>query len=477
MNLRMNSIVLTTGVLFLAGCAVGPNYKKPELQTPDKFSESAATQPSGDLSQWWKKFNDPELNSLIDRAIVQNLDLKIAIQRIREARALRGVSNSKLFPEFDGVGAYNSNQRSLNVGQSGFGDRQSESYQAGFDATWEIDIFGGLRREVEAADAQIGAAIESQRDATVSLVSEVARNYLVLRGSQREILITQNNIRTQSETLDLQRTRFKAGISSDLDVARAEAQVATTSATLPVFQTNVRQATHALGVLLGQDPGSLQQELLIDSPIPTMGDIPSVPAGLPSDLLLRRPDLRVAERNLASATANIGVATSDLFPRFSLTGNIGLQSESVKNLGDGDSLFWGVGPSFRWNLLNFGRVTSNIEVQNARQEQALLSYKNSVLGALRDVEDSLVAYDREKERNTQLKQAVASNRRAVDLAQQLYSRGLVDFLNVLQAQRELFVVESQFVDSERQLGLNLIAIYKSLGGGWESQMKEDAQVK
>ena len=466
MNSQMKSVAVLSAVLFMGGCAVGPNYKTPEIQTPDNFSESPTTQPAGDLSQWWTKFNDPTLNSLVERAVAQNLDLKIAGERIREARALRGVSNSQFFPQVDGVAGYSRSRRSLQTGQPTFGDRDTDLYSAGFDASWEIDVFGGLRREIEAADAQIGAAIESRHDATVSLISEVARNYLVLRGAQREILITQNNIRTQADTLDLQQTRFKAGISSDLDVARAEAQVATTSASLPVFQITVRQSIHALGVLLGQNPGSLHQELLIDSPIPTIGDVPNVPAGLPSELLLRRPDIRAAERNLAAASANIGVATSEYFPRFALTGQIGLQSDTLKNLPEGDSAFWGFGPSFRWNLLNFGRVGSNVRVQNAREQQAMLSYQNTVLGALREVDDSLVAYDRERERWTQLKQAVASNRRAVDLAQQLYSRGLVDFLSVLQAQRELFVVESQLVDSERQVSVNLIAIYKALGGGW-----------
>jgi NodT family efflux transporter outer membrane factor (OMF) lipoprotein len=466
MNPQIKSMAVLSAILFVGGCAVGPNYKKPETRTPENFSEAPTTQPAGDLAQWWTKFNDPKLDSLIDRAVAQNLDLKIAAQRIREARALRGISGSQLWPQVDGVGGYSRSRRSNQTGQPNFGDRDTDLWSAGFDASWEIDVFGGLRREIESADAQIGAAIESQRDATVSLVSEVARNYLVLRGSQRQILITQNNIRTQAETLNLQKTRFKAGISSDLDVARSEAQVATTSATLPIFQTNVRQAIHALGVLLGQEPGSLQQELLVDSPIPSAGNVPYVPAGLPSELLLRRPDIRAAERQLAAATANIGVATSDYFPRFALTGQIGLQSDVLKNLPEGDSTFWGFGPSFRWNLLNFGRVRSNVEVQNARQQQALLSYDNTILSALREVEDSLVAYDRERERWAQLTQAVSSNRRAVDLANQLYSRGLVDFLSVLQAQRELFLVENQLVDSERQVSLNLIAIYKALGGGW-----------
>lgn len=466
MNVQMNSVVLISAALFVGGCAVGPNYQRPDIATPENFSESPTTQPAGDLSQWWTKFNDPTMNSLIERAIAQNLDLKIAAQRVREARAVLGISKANLLPAIDGVGAYSRSRRSLQSGQPNIGDRDTDLWSMGFDAAWEIDIFGGLRREVESADAQLGSVIESQRDVTVSLVAEVARNYLVLRGAQRQILITRNNIRTQSETLDLQQTRFKAGISSDLDVARAEAQVATTSAALPVFQRNVRQAIHALGVLLGQHPGALQQELLTDAPIPNAGQLPTVPAGLPSDLLLRRPDIRVAERNLAAANANIGVAVADYFPRFALTGQIGYQSDEFKNLAEEYSMFWGIGPSIRWNLLNFGRVRNNVEAQNARQQQALLLYENTILRALQDVDDSLIAYDRARERWTQLNQAVASNRRAVDLANQLYSRGLVDFLSVLQAQRELFQAEAQQVESEQLVSENLIAIYKALGGGW-----------
>lgn len=450
----------------LGGCSVGPNYKQPELKTPDAFSQAATTQPAGDVSQWWKSFNDPTLNELIDRAVAQNLDLKIAAARLREARAFRGISNSKFFPQVDGAGAYTATRSSENTGAFQLPDRDSELYQLGFDATWEIDVFGGLRREVQSADALIGSAIENQRDALVTLTAEVARNYIILRGNQREITITQNNIRTQQDTLDLQNTRFKAGISSDLDVARAEAQVATTTSTLPVFQTNARTAIHRLGVLLGQDPGSLAAELMVESPIPSVEGWPTVPVGLPSELLRRRPDIRRAERDLASATANIGAAVADYFPRFSLNGQFGVGSEKGSNLFEEESIFWGIGPAFRWNLLNFGRVRSNVEVQNARQEQALLNYEQTVLRAFQDVDDSLVAYDRGRERYAQLSQAVASNRRAVDLAQQLYQRGLVDFLNVLQAQRELFQTESQMIESESQLVQNLIAVYKSIGGGW-----------
>jgi outer membrane protein, multidrug efflux system len=321
-----------------------------------------------------------------------------------------------------------------------------------------------VRREVEAADADVAAAVEDRRDVLVTLLSDVARNYIELRGLQRQLDIAQRNIRSQRETLGLTQTRFNAGLSGELDVARSRALVAGSESALPVIETNIKASLHRLAVLLGEEPNALKRELEASRPIPVHG--PEVPLGLPSELLRRRPDIRRAERQLAAATARVGVATADLFPRFSLTGALGLQSDQLRDLGSWDSRFWSIGPSVSWPVLDFGRIRSNIRVQDARAEQALVTYQRSVLVALEDVENALVRYAKEQTRRQYLQEAVVANRRAVELGQELYTRGLVDFLSVLESQRQLFQSEDQLVQSEQLVAAQLVALYKALGGGW-----------
>ena len=328
-----------------------------------------------------------------------------------------------------------------------------------------MDIFGGVRRDVEAANADIGAAEENLRDVFVTLLAEVARNYIDLQGIRLRIGILKSNLAARQEILALTRIRFDAGLATGLDVARAETLVAATRARLPVLDTEERRIVHRLGVLVGEPPGILLPELSRETPIPLHP--PHVPVGLPSEMLRRRPDIRRAEKELEAATARIGVATADLFPRFSLTGSFGRRSDALEDLSSGRSQLWGFGPSVRWPLFAGGRIRANIQVRNARQEQALVLYEKAVLNSLEDVENALVSYSREQERHRSLMEAVAADRWAVDLANSRYSGGLEDFLSVLDAQRSLFDSEDQLAQSEQALAEDAVRLYKALGGGWE----------
>ena len=476
-TLRLSSAIALLPVL--AGCALGPQYREPNLAVPEKWSEMRNGQnpaDSRDISRWWAAFDDPVLDSLVDRAIKKNLDLRVAEGRIREARAARGIIAADRLPSIDASASYTRSERSESVppfrpgspgGAAGspFGNRVQNLFEAGFDAGWEIDIFGAVRRDVEAASAELDAVIENRRAVVVTLLAEVARNYVELRGDQLRMAILENNLEAQRDALSLTRVRFSAGLANDLDVARAEALLSTTQAQVPVLETSSRQAIHRIGVLLGEYPGALMPELAKEAPIPLHP--PGVPAGLPSDLLRRRPDIRRAERELAAATARIGVATADLFPRFLLTGAFGGRSDVIGDLATGPGRSWGFGPSVRWPVFAGGRIRANVRAQNARQEQALALYEKAVLTSMEEVENSLVAYSQEQERRILLAASVESNRRAADLAASRYSAGLDDFLSVLDALRSLYASQDRLAQSEKTVEVNVIGLYKALGGGWE----------
>ncbi len=453
-----------------AGCLVGPNYQPPQTEMPRQWSarqaKAAAAPSDRELARWWAIFHDPVLASLEARALKSNLDLKQALARLRQARASRGIAAGGLGPTLDASGSY---QRSRS---SSAGSRYSSSsdgyvgdlYQAGFDAGWELDIFGGLRRGLEAADADLLAALEASRQVRVSLAAEVALNYLNLRTMQQRSAIARANLKAQRHTAQLTRQRFRAGFVSGLDAANAEAQAATTAAQIPLLEASARQSIHALSLLLGLQPAALLSELAPTGPIPPAP--PSVPAGLPSDLLRRRPDIRQAEAKLHAATARIGVATADLFPRLTLTGAAGYQSSDFQSWFGSAGRFWSIGPSISWSIFQSGKIKANIELQKARAEEALLAYRQTVLGSLREVEDALVATSSEREHRKELAAAVAANRRAVELSTRLYADGQTDFLNVLQAQGSLYASEDALVRSNGTVCTNLIALYKALGGGW-----------
>lgn len=466
-------------LVFIAiGCTVGPEYQAPQVAVPARFGAATQPAPPVDLAHWWTTFNDPQLDSLVARAVEGNLDLKVAESRIREARALRGVVAADAWPGVNANGSFRRSRMSENAfdtggqnsggqnfgGFAGPGDT-TNLWTLGFDAAWEIDVFGGVRRSVEAAEADISARIEDRRDALVTLLAEVARNYLELRGYQQQIEIARRNVAIQQEAAEVAASKAKLAGGSELDVARAQAQVASTQSLIPQLEALRDQSAHRLAVLLGREPRALVGELAPIKPI-AKGP-PVVPPGLPSELLRRRPDIRRAEREIAAASARIGVATADLYPKFSITAALGLQSEKFSSLGDWGSRYWNLAPGVSWNVFDAGRIRSNIEVYTERERAALLQYEKTVLTALEEVESALVAYEKEQARRELLANAVERNRRAVELAKTLYQGGARDFLNVIDAERALALSEDQLVQSERLISTNLVALYKALGGGWE----------
>ncbi len=476
------------GALILPACQVGPDYTRPELSMPAAWSEApppppAEATPAIDLDRWWTSFNDAQLDSLIDRAVAANLDLRQAAGRYREALALRGVVAADAWPQVDVDASAAWLQGSDNLGGA-FGNggvggpplvaggAQRDTYSAGFIAGWELDVFGRVSRAVEAAGADVQAAQENLRDVLLALLAEVAGSYVDLRGFQQRLAITNQNIETQAAAVEITEARLAAGLASELDVAQARALLAGTQSEVPVLEIGVRRAVHRLGVLLAQAPDALSSELLAAKPIPLPdpaapdSGLGAIPLGVPSDLLRRRPDVRRAEQELAAATARIGVATADLFPRFSLTGSFGFASDDLGNLADSDSQFWSIGPTVRWPIFDAGRIASNIKVQDARQEQALAAYQRTVLLSLEEVENVLASSVREEVRRRALAEAVAANTRASDLAQELYTRGLRDFLPVVDAQRSLYESQDLLVQSDQAIAQNLIALCKALGGGW-----------
>jgi len=460
------------------GCAVGPDYRPPEMKVQENWdgqavvTEALPSKTKADpvtLAEWWNSFNDPILSSLVEMAIRSNLDVRQAEARILQARAARGVAGAPLYPQVETSVIYQKSQGSSEAAGGGAiatAGGVRELFQVGLDATWELDIFGGTRRNLEAATADFRAAMEDRRDVLITLVGDVGTNYFNLRGFQSQVDIARKNLEAQKKTAKITHKRFAAGFIGRLDVANADAQVATTEAQIPLLESSAKAAIYNLGVLLGREPAVLAQDLA--KPLPIASSPPEIPVGLPSDLVRRRPDIRRTEAQLHAATARIGVATADLFPRFNLAGTLGVSAGDIARLGNiGASKFWSFGPTVSWPVFAGGRIRWNIKVQEAIQEQTLAAYEKTVLTALRDVETTLVAFAKEQERLKSLTEAVASNRQAVDLAMRLYVAGRTDFLNVLTAQRSLYANEDALAQSHRTLATNLVALYKALGGGWE----------
>ena len=484
--MKPNRLLTVALLAFLAGgCAnlpsVGPDYHAPETKTPARWGGPLAggeTNSTAATAAWWKNFHDPELDSLIERAACSNLDLRIAQARVREARAHYRMTSADFWPTIDGSGSYARNRQSEHQPVLGSLPMppgvpfENDVYQAGFDATWEIDVFGGTRRAVESAKAQVAATQFGEREVLVTLLGEVARNYAEARGYQRRLEIARENIRAQEQSLAITQNRFTNGLTSDLDVQQASTLLATTRAVVPALETALDASIHRLGVLLGQTPESLETELAAVTPIPAAP--PVVPVGLPSELLLRRPDVALTERQLAAATAKIGVAKADLFPKFFLTGIAGFEGLSADEWFKSGSRFWSVGPAVQWRMFDAGRIRANVQVQNARQEQALASYEQTALSAFEDVENALTAYAKEQIRRQSLEDAVKSSEESLRLANQLYANGLVNFINVLDGERSLYQAQDALVQSDKTVTTDVIALYKSLGGGWEAIGQPDA---
>lgn len=454
-------------LLLLSGCVtVGPDYVPPEQTAAEKWHTEpgngliAAPLDRQALADWWTTLNDPLLTDLIELALADNHDLRLARARIRETRAQRGISVSEAFPTIDASGTFRRSRSSEGTGSGS----EMNLYNLSFDASWELDLFGGIRRSVEAAQAELEASQEDLRDVLVSLLAEVALNYVEVRSFQTRLSIATANLMLQAETHDITRWRYEAGLTSQLDVEQSLFNLEQTRAELPTLRTGLAQATNRLAVLLGRNPGFVQGRLAEDKPIPVTTI--DVAIGVPAEVLHRRPDIRRAERQLAARTAQIGVATAELYPHLSLSGSIGLETLSAGQLFTAKSQTHGGGPGFSWNIFAAGRVRQNIAVQNALQEQALLSYEAAILTALQEVENSLTAYANEQLRRKSLSAAAQAAERAVELARDQYASGLIDFQTVLESQRTLLSLQSSLTISDGQVTSNLISLYKALGGGW-----------
>jgi outer membrane protein, multidrug efflux system len=469
-------VTLAVPLFIVTGCAVGPDYKAPQPAVPAHFSETPSTStatnsPMTPVDDWWTIFQDKTLDALMQEASRSAPDLAMADARIREARALRRLASADQYPTLDAGGLYNRNHGSLNVPigvpPGGLGpDEDSDLWQAGFDASWEIDVFGGIRRQVESANAAYQAELASRQDVALTLYAEIARNYIDLRSAQKQEAIIRDNLSIQSTTLSLVQSRFDAGLSSSRELSAARADVSSVEAQIPPLVTDEHAAIYRMAVLIGRNPGDLLSELSASSPLPTTAP-PDVPVGLPSDLLRRRPDITVAERQLAAASARIGAAKADLYPHFYLTGVAGLESLSFNSFFNAASGYYSVGPTITWKVFDADKVRSRVLAERARTDEAAVAYQTTVLNALKEVETALVAYGQAKARHDSLAGEIAADQADLKLARQLYHRGVEDFFPVLDAEKTLDTAEYELADSDRETGTSLIALYKSLGGGWE----------
>lgn len=503
----------------LSACTVGPDYHAPDALTPPQWHDpqQAASSPQAVSAartasvpaldadpdpRWWRSFEDPTLDGLIERAARGNLDLQEAVLRIVEARtqeqsaAAQGLPNVRatgsytreqlgakgflesagVYNKVDQLGSPNSPVNAIAPGagatlQNGANNVLNQLtapinlWQVGFDASWELDLFGRVRRSVEAANAQTQEAMESRNDALVSLEAEVAQTYMQLRGAQALRDITQSLIDQQREIVTLTQEQAKVGLASELDVKSATAQLAQTQAQLPQFDQQIEQALNGLSYLVGEPPGSLAEALATPAAVPPVP--PTVPVGVPSTLARRRPDIRRAEASLHAATANVGVAVAQFYPDISLTGQVGTRATQASGLTHWSSLFYSFGPSISLPIFQGGALVSNLHLSQAQQQEAALDYRKTVLLALRDVDNALAVYRTDQERRASLGDSVDAQQAAFELARDSYRKGLVTFINVLDAERQLSDARQQYAQSTMQVSTDLVALYKALGGGWE----------
>jgi NodT family efflux transporter outer membrane factor (OMF) lipoprotein len=458
------------GLLALAGClTVGPDYQAPQTGAPDAWKTEATkglAQAQAPLQTWWRVFNDPALEALIVDVRTNNLDLAAAVARLDAAAARYGIARSGLVPQIDGVGGVSRTRDTERVRSN---DSQRENpymlYDAGFTMGWELDLWGRVRRSVEAARGQWEATLEDTRDLLVVLQADAASTYVQFRTLQQRLVYARGNVTMQEGTLKLTQDRLKAELTGELDVRQAELNLASTRALIPQLEAQRDQALNRLCLLCGKYPGAFNQLLQQTNGVPV---VKALPALLPAELLRNRPDVRSAERRLASQTAQIGVAAGDLYPMFSLNGFFEWQASESGNLFNPQARTYGFGPSFRWALFDGQRIRNNIRAEEAKQREALAGYEQTVLGAYQESEDALIAYANELNRLESLRAAVAAATRSVFLVDTLYRNGLVDFQNVLDMQRALFSQQDAQASSEGAATQYLIAVYKAFGGGWES---------
>lgn len=451
--------------LLLAACAAGPDYEAPQINLLDRWFSSDAAPASSEVVtlEWWKEFGDPLLEKYISAAALHNKDVEIAAANVRRARALRQEAGTGFFPAIDSTGE----ARRFKSGPNSVGSGEVRNlYDAGFDASWEIDIFGGTRRQYEATGAREAGAEANYQDVLLATLSEVARNYYEARGLQKRIAITEDNARLQQQTFEVIQTRFAAGEVSEFDVTRARSEYQLTEARVPNLKAELQASIYTLSVLLGLPPEALLDEMVAVVPMPTPPDI--VPVGLRSELLRRRPDIRAAEYELAASTADIGVETANLFPKFFLTGSAGVQSRLFGEVFRAASGVWSFGSLVDWSIFQAATIKARMDVQRAEEEAALAQYEKTALEALADAETAFTRYGRELDTRARLAESVESQRQAVALAKQLFDAGESDYLAVLDAHRQLAANEDSLVVSETASITKLIALYTALGGGWEA---------
>jgi NodT family efflux transporter outer membrane factor (OMF) lipoprotein len=473
-------------VLLLGGCSmVGPDYVKPTAPEPEKWLESEDPKietKEADFSQWWTVFKDPVLDGLIQAAYRQNLPLQIAGLRIYESRAQLGIAFGFQYPQTQqGLGSGSLNQVSKNAPNAAGADRYYSAYDIGLDAAWELDVWGKFRRAVQTSVASLEASIADYDDILVSLTAEVARTYIVLRTSEERLGVALQNVKIQKRSLEIAEVRFNAGAVTELDVTQARALLGSTEAAIPGFKTDIRRAKNALGILLGKLPGE------IDAMLGGPGLIPEIPAeaavGIPTELLRRRPDIQFAERQLAAQSAQIGFAKADLFPHFSLFGTLGFQTgdytdyrsnnSKIGDLFHKDSIAYSAGAGFSWDIFNYGRISNNVRVEDARFQELAVNYEDTVIRAAQEVEDAMVGFLQSQDAVVFLADAVKASKRSVDLSMIQYREGLTDYQRVLDTQRFLAEQQDKLVFTTGSVGQNLIAMYKALGGGWEIREGQD----
>lgn len=461
-------------ILLLAACtAVGPDYAAPETAMPAAFTaelDRGLVAGPTDLAAWWQGLGDPALDRLVAKALAANLDLRAALARIDEARARTGTVSRALRVDASTNHRRRQNSQELPGGQ--FLPRETGSHDAAFDASWEIDLWGRIQREQEAADAELEAALADRNDVQVIMIAETAINYVELRGFQERLRIARANVDIQARTVELAETRFASGLVSGLDVAQARTSLESSRATIPPLEAGVRAAANRLAVLTGAMPGSLEESLKAPAPVP-VGPA-SLAVGVPADLLRRRADIRGAERRLAAQTARIGMAEADLYPRLRLIGNIGLSADDFLSMFSRPAAVFSFGPSLDFNVFDRDRLHAAVAVADAREQQSLIAYEKTVLLALEEVENAMTVFVREQVRRDALERAVAESRRAVDLASDQYREGLVDFQGVLESQRALFALEDQLTLNRQAISTAMIRVYKALGGGWDHEEPEVA---
>jgi NodT family efflux transporter outer membrane factor (OMF) lipoprotein len=460
----ITTLVFAGVLLIIAGCkAVGPDYDGVRWRAPildDLPDQSGDSVTMREVVQWWQVFDDSELIILVEQALTNNLTLAGALSQLREARARLGISHAGLLPEIDVNGAWNRFRRSDNAGMPG----KDNNYRAGFDARWEIDIFGRRRRSIEAAQADFEAACATYENVWVVVAAETANAYLTFQELRKRLDVARSNLDIQEGTLDILKSRAEAGIGDRLAVEQARYNMEQTKASIPALQSGITEALNALAVLVGVMPGKLalehtNHEKILTAPLKTLVDIPA-------DALRKRPDIRAAERRLAARCASIGVAEADLYPTFALGGSLGLEALNSGDFLDPSSRFYSWGPTIIWPVFSGGSIRANIEMQKARYDQAFFDYEKSVLSAAAELRDKLSAYVYEYQRLKALREATDAAREAVEISQDQYRQGLADFTSVLDAQRSLLSFEELVVVSRATIARNLIGVYKALGGGW-----------